>query len=341
VRVSVCVLAVLAVAGCGGRSHGSHASLTVTPARGLADAPVAVRVRGLEPHAAVTLRASWTGFRGRRADSTVPLHADGDGRIDLRGFEGDRFLWGMRGPSRGFLLPDTGDTAVRLALAEGGKVLVRGELYRRVGAPGVSARALTFARDRLVGVFFAPATARHRGAVLALGGSEGGALVDQAALLASHGHPTLALGYFGLPGLPSQLRRIPLEYFERGLRWLTRQPSVDPRHVTMLGVSRGAEPALLSAIHFPSLAHAAIALVPEPEVALALDGRAPARLAEHHFGFFHERLDYPRAGHDIGSAIPYLPQPDPIHFGGDPRASALAKTKLWPRILDFLDDHAQ
>jgi dienelactone hydrolase len=386
VRVSLCVFAVLVVAGCGGRSHGSRASLTVTPAHGLADTAVTVRASGIAPHAAVTLRASWTGFRGQHAESSVPLRADGGGRIDLHGFDGDRFLWGMRAPPLGFGLPDTGDTVVRLALMEGGKVVAHGDVHRRVAAPGVRARLLTVGREGLVGVFIAPTAARRRGAVLVVGGSEGGVSgVDMAALLASHGHPALALGYFGAPGLPRQLRRIPLEYFERGLRWLARQPSVDPGHVTMLGVSRGGEPALLSGIHFPKLVHAVIALVPEPEVALALDGRAPAwtyrgrpllqrpiavervrgpilmasagedamapssfatrgyeaRLAEHHFGFFHERLDYPRAGHDIGSAIPYLPQPDPIRYGGDPRASALAKTKLWPRILDFLDDHAQ
>jgi dienelactone hydrolase len=275
---------------------------------------------------------------------------------------------------------------VRLALTEGGKVVARGEVHRRVGAPGVRVGELTAARDGIVGVFYAPTTARRRGAVLAIGGSGGGLeAIDVAALLASHGHPTLALAYFGLPGLPSQLRRIPLEYFARGLRWLGRQPSVDPRHITMFGVSRGGEAAMLSAIDFPKLVHAVIALVPEPEVALALDNRTPAwtyrgkplgqrpiaverihgpilmasagedsqapssfatrrfeaRLSAHHFAFFHERLDYPRAGHDIGSAIPYLPQPDPIGVGGTPQASARAKTDLWPRILDFLDHHAQ
>jgi dienelactone hydrolase len=388
VRILVCVLAVLAVAGCGGKSHASRASLTVTPARGLADTALTVRARGLAPHAAVTLRATWTGFRGQRAASAVPLRADGAGRIELRGFDGDRFLWGMHTTpaDRVFALPDTGDTVVRLALAEGGEVVARDEVHRRVGAPGVRARYLTVGRDGLVGAFYAPASGPRRGAVLAIGGSGGGLdAIDVAALLASHGHPALALGYFGLPGLPSELRRIPLEYFARGLRWLARQPSVDPKHMTMLGVSRGAEAALLSGIDFPKLVHAVIALVPEPEVGLALDNRAPAwtyrgrplgpqpiaaervrgpilmasagedamapssfatrrleaRLTAHRFGFFHERLDYPGAGHDIAVLIPYLPEPAPGEYGGDPRASALAKTRLWPRVLDFLDDHAQ
>jgi dienelactone hydrolase len=363
-------------------------TLTASPVRALADVPVAVAARGLAPHAAVTLRASWTGFGRQRADSAVRLRADGSGRVDLRGFDGARVLWGMRVTPAGqlFALPAAGDTVVHLTLNDGDEVLARAELHRRLGTRALRLRPLTFERDGLVGWFFAPPGSQRRPAVLAIGGSEGGVgTVDLAALLASHGHPTLAVGYFGLPSLPSRLERIPLEYFQRALRWLARQPSVDPEHMTMLGISRGAEATLLSGIDFPKLVHAAIALVPQPEVGLALDGRAPAwtyrgkplaqqpiaiervngpilmasaqsdaqgpssfatrafeeRLGEHRFRFSHERLDYAGAGHDLGTAIPYLPQPDPIHFGGTRRATALAKTELWPRILHFLDDHAQ
>jgi dienelactone hydrolase len=60
------------------------------------------------------------------------------------------------------------------------------------------------------------------------------------------------------------------------------------------------------------------------------------RLDAHHFRYPHQRLTYPQAGHDIGAAIPYLPEPDQAHFGGSPQASAAARADLWPRILDFL-----
>jgi dienelactone hydrolase len=293
--------------------------------------------------------------------------------------------WGMRvSPAgRSFALPATDDTIVRLALVEDGRVVARAALHRRVGRPGLRVRLLTKERDGLVGAFFAPPGSQRRGAVLAIGGSDGTAPIDLAALLASHGHPTLALAYFGAPGLPRRLERIPLEYFQAALRWLGRQPSIDRRWIAMLGISRGAEATLLTAIRAPPLVQAAIALVPEPEVGLALDGRTPAwtyrgrdlgqepipierargpillasaqadsqvpssfatrlyatRLAEHRFRFFHERLDYPDAGHGVGTAIPYLPQPDRAHFGGTERATAVAKADLWPQILDFLDDH--
>lgn len=89
-----------------------------------------------------------------------------------------------------------------------------------------------------------------------LGGSEGGLPCDsEPSLLASHGFPTLALAYFGVPGLPSHLRLIPLEYFRRAFEWLGRQPGVDPAKLVVLGISRGGEAALLLGSTYPDLVH--------------------------------------------------------------------------------------
>jgi dienelactone hydrolase len=99
--------------------------------------------------------------------------------------------------------------------------------------------------------------------VLVLGGSEGGlpgTLLP--ALLASNGYPALGVAYFGEPGLPPTLSRIPLEYFAGALRWLARQPGVDPARIAVLGVSRGSEAAQLLGVYYPGLVHAVIASVP-------------------------------------------------------------------------------
>jgi dienelactone hydrolase len=64
--------------------------------------------------------------------------------------------------------------------------------------------------------------------------------------------------------------------------------------------------------------------------------RIQRRLAEHHFRFAHQGLIYQRAGHLIGTALPYLPAPtDQVGFGGSARADAAAKADLWPRVLRF------
>lgn len=85
----------------------------------------------------------------------------------------------------------------------------------------------------------------------AWGGSEGGLAdtIPWAALLASHGIPALALAYFDGPGLPCALNDIPLEYFVKAIRWMRRQPEVDPTRVWLFSGSRGTEAELLVAAH--------------------------------------------------------------------------------------------
>jgi acyl-CoA thioester hydrolase/bile acid acetyltransferase-like protein len=84
--------------------------------------------------------------------------------------------------------------------------------------PSVTFKLL--AEDGLRGVWYLPPGDGPHPAVIVLGGAEGGLPVRSAALLlASHGYATLALGYFGLPGLPRGLVNIPLEYFGTAASW--------------------------------------------------------------------------------------------------------------------------
>lgn len=81
------------------------------------------------------------------------------------------------------------------------------------------------------------------------------------AALVAQGYPVLDLAYFREPGLPKVLERIPLEYFERALRWLGAQPQVDPRRIVTFGVSYGGQLSLILASSFPKLIHGAVSYV--------------------------------------------------------------------------------
>lgn len=116
----------------------------------------------------------------------------------------------------------------------------------------------------LVGSFAAPAGDAPCPAVLALGGSDGGLPEYFLDLLVPEGFACLALGYFGMEGLPPSLVEIPLERIERGLRWLAAHPRASTRdgRVAIVGASRGAELALLAAATFPDLAGPVAAYAP-------------------------------------------------------------------------------
>jgi hypothetical protein len=104
------------------------------------------------------------------------------------------------------------------------------------------------AGEGVVGTRYLPDAAR-RIPVLVLGGSEGGQNDLAAALLAAHGHPTLALTYFGARGLPARLEEVSLDYVCAAARTLTDGLG-QGRRFAVYGVSKGAELGLLlGAIH--------------------------------------------------------------------------------------------
>lgn len=98
--------------------------------------------------------------------------------------------------------------------------------------------------------------------IILLPGSEGGIPESFAKELAFSGYCVLALGYFGLEGLPNALENISLEYFQKAFLWLRNQAFIKSEKVCLIGYSRGGELALLLGSIYHHLIHAIIAYVP-------------------------------------------------------------------------------
>lgn len=249
--------------------------IRVTPAAVVEGEPVTVTITGLRAGQEVTLHACrmWDVYpkgsepyysriafaadaNGAVAlNSARPLTGAGEGRVDP-----SLPFWSMA-PLR--LLKNESPTAacepgklrtgeVMLVVEANGQVLARTIATLAVARPGVSVTEVN--TSEVVGVFAAPAVAA-RPAVILLGGSEGGLFTarSMAPLLASYGFATLGVGYFGedLPGLRRNLASIPIETVERARRWLAAQPSVDATRIAIVGVSKGAELALVAAAQYP------------------------------------------------------------------------------------------
>ncbi len=119
--------------------------------------------------------------------------------------------------------------------------------------------------DGLNADFFCGTGDTPQEALVLLGGSEGGkswnehpAFIQQ---IVGLGYAVLSLAYFGAEGLPPNLRAIPLEYFTAAFRWLASQKEVIPGRYTLMGVSRGAELALLLGSQLPQV-KAIVAIAP-------------------------------------------------------------------------------
>jgi pimeloyl-ACP methyl ester carboxylesterase len=106
--------------------------------------------------------------------------------------------------------------------------------------------------------FFHGTSTKPQMALVLLGGSEGGRYwsyhPEFIQELIKHGFCVLSLPYFGTDNLPINLRSIPLEYFSKAFHWLSLQEKqVIPNDYGLVGVSRGAELALLLGSRYPEV----------------------------------------------------------------------------------------
>jgi len=94
------------------------------------------------------------------------------------------------------------------------------------------------------GVLWLPDTP-PRAAVLVVAGSSGRVDGDRARVFAEHGALAASIRWFGGPGQPPGVCEVPLETFTAALDELRRY---EPRRLGMIGLSKGAEAALLTGI---------------------------------------------------------------------------------------------
>ncbi|MFJ6939566.1 acyl-CoA thioesterase/BAAT N-terminal domain-containing protein [Streptomyces sp. NPDC101132] len=271
--------------GCAGKTyHGTfRVSVTAEPRRGPADAPLRIGVSGLAPGERFTLTAATTDREGLVWTSTAHFRAGRRGGTDLardaplagssyRGVDPSGPLWSMvpatGGADRTWFVPGRPERAgayeVRLAVSVDGVVQSRTTVTRVLAAPGVRHRTLTVRADGVSGdLYLPPPGGTGRAPVLLFGGSEGGnGLYEEAALLASRGHPALALCYFGCAGRPAALADIDLAYFAAAARLVAAQPGADPARLAVVASSRGTEAAQLLAQYEPGLVRDAVLFAP-------------------------------------------------------------------------------
>jgi dienelactone hydrolase len=251
------------------------ATMTVSPTPSRMDEPVAVHLRGAKPHSPVTLALRSVDATGVTWTAEATFTADADGAVDpaTAAPTAGSYLgvWGMGlfaamqpqpAAPGDYRWPTSGPATFDLLARSADRELPQAPLARTFWPQPPPLREFTVAEDGFAGTYVALAGAPRGPAVLVIGGSEGGDPSIVAAGLAARGIPALSVAYFKAPGLPDQLARIPLEYFDRPLAWLQRQPEVDPDRLWVWGASRGSEAAALVATGRPDAVHGLLAMSP-------------------------------------------------------------------------------
>lgn len=186
--------------------------------------------------------------------------------------------------------------------------------------PGDTGRRMT--ENGLLANYF---PARQKGpALLTLTGSAGGLTMNEVAIaLQSEGFSVLHLSYFRGPGQNPNAELIPLEYFATALTWLRRQPEVDPARLGIVGVSKGAEAALVVAVRHPEV-KAVVAALPSSVV-------WPGIIREERAGTISSSWS------EQGQPVPHLPhRPFDASLGGtmaDNYAASLKALSAHPEAV--------
>jgi dienelactone hydrolase len=254
--------------------------LEAVPSRVLQGEPVSLRIRGLAPGVTATVHAQSSYLedaRIRHFYGAATFMADADGNVDLATAAPVRgeyhrpdvrgLFWSQRpletdSPDRTTIAalhldePTSVPTGqVILTLEAKGTILDRKVVTFLPGDPTIAREEVR--SDALVGAFYYKKDAQKRPTIVVVGGSEGGLDVADwiGPKLASRGFVVFGLNYFSpagnaVPGVPTTLKRIPIESLEKVRRWLEARPEADVKRIGMIGYSKGAELTLVVASRY-------------------------------------------------------------------------------------------
>jgi hypothetical protein len=219
----------------------------------------------LHPDQTVRLTALMRAPNGKYFSSVAEFHVS-EGELDTaklaptrgsyRGVEPEGYLWSMAEVSEppSDLLPDVRNhpyaIMVRAETQKNGTHV--GALDRDFGFGLATSRDVRM--DGIVGKLFLPRAERRGDAIIILSGSDPPTFnIPMSYLLASRGHVVLSLAYFGIAGLPADLKEIPIEYFSRAVDVL-RRDTIGDRKIVVLAFGRATEAAAMLALRRDDIA---------------------------------------------------------------------------------------
>lgn len=278
---------------CAMHSASSYAiEVEISPDPALIDQPLSCIVRGIKPGQKVKLTASSYDDAGVEWKSWAEFTADENGDVHLdkqaptqgtySGVDGMGLFWSMQPAYDALCYPFITDkTSIPFFV----DAYVNDECMSHFASCrnklSAEVRRFPIKKDGIVGILFLPPSKKPLPTVIVLNGSRAGLNENIAQVLASRGFATLALGYFGLNGLPEKLENIPMEYFEKTIKWLQSRKEIDGKHIGIYGASRGAELALILGSLFPDTLKGIVAVSPSSVIYPGLSATSSSAWTYH------------------------------------------------------------
>ncbi|CAD5115227.1 DgyrCDS4220 [Dimorphilus gyrociliatus] len=258
-------------------------SISVQPGSALVDDSVDIVVKNLKPKQKVTI-ASYSNDSNVKMVSNAYFEANDNGQVSCtndeslggtyKGKHADGLFWSQKNAINQrdglrYLKKDiTTPINVKLAVFDGhidicdekpftsNSYLSVTQLDRwYLDQENVDRKEI--AEGNIRGTLFMPKGKGPFKGIVDLFGTGGGLFEHRGALFSSRGFAVLCLGYFDYRDIPPNID-IPLDYFEEGVKFLESQEKVEKGGVGVIGLSLGAEIALMMVNYIPLVKAACI-----------------------------------------------------------------------------------
>lgn len=237
-------------------------AIHVSPRHGLIDELITITVSGCMPGEKLDVELRLLDQKNNEFKSEVHVEINEKGEQTLSQSDVEGLFWSAEkvGALHGdyFYKSDAAELEMEWTLKREGEEVGQVTAIRAFKHEDVRREVVRV--EGVVGTLFYQEEDMARPVVVVLGGSDGEIQEHAAALLATKGYNVFALAYFGQEGVPKDLDKIPLEYFDGAIQWVKGRFSVEK--VTLIGYSRGAEAALLLASVYPDEFKAVVAGAP-------------------------------------------------------------------------------
>jgi dienelactone hydrolase len=231
-------------------------SIEISSQKAVYGTPFSIKVSNLAPGDQVDIETVSSDARGAIWKAGAVFKADRRGEVDLekdapisgdyKGSDALGLFWSMKPEGKDqnellFSYDRDKPLIVDVSVTDASGAVMSAVIERYYEDP-LKKLAVTELNDNgLKGSLYSPTADKKYPGIILLSGSGGGDVKWLAKAMASDGFSVLTLPYFNYTDLPDNLINIPLEYFEKAVRWMKSQSVVKEGNIGLVGGSRGGE----------------------------------------------------------------------------------------------------